>query len=138
MRVALRFALAGGIALAIAGAITIFGFGSYERYWGKWGSLQVFLLVSIPYAFVCGLGAYAGIRFRRGGRTLVVPPRTLWIVSSASAVLAVTLIWIVAFSGIDAWWIYFIPFVVSLAGAWLLSNDRFRSSRSSADNAREK
>jgi hypothetical protein len=136
--IALRFALMGAIALSIAGAITIFGFNSFERYWGKWGSLQVFLLVSIPYAFVCGLGAYAGVRFRRGGIAIAPPARTIWAMSAASAAVSVALIWIIAFSGIDAWWIYFIPFVVSLAGAWLLSNDRFRSSRSSALNAREK
>lgn len=128
----------GAIALSIAGAITVFGFNSFERYWGKWGSLQVFLLVSIPYAFVCGLGAYAGVRFRRGATAIAPPPRTVWAMGAASAVVSVALIWIIAFSGIDAWWIYFIPFVVSLAGAWLLSNDRFRSSRSSAPNPREK
>ena len=82
MKVATAFAIAAWIGLVAASALAIYGLGSFERVYGKWGTFHMILWLAIPFGAVCGIVALGGLMAGSRGPVLAVPNRRLLVASS--------------------------------------------------------
>ncbi len=89
MRIALIFSSAFFVAFVAVGAVAIFGFDYFERAWGKWNSLQVYVWLAVPFAAAAGAGAFGGSRVIKAslvglGNNLLVRPALLFSLTGTS------------------------------------------------------
>ena len=82
MKVAAAFAFAAWMGFVAASAVAIYGFDSFERIYGKWGTFHMILWLTIPLAVVCGISAFVGLKSGSRGSMVSVPNRRLLAAST--------------------------------------------------------
>jgi hypothetical protein len=82
------------LVFAIASAVAIYGFNSYEPAWGKGGSVQISWWLSFGAALLVLVGAGAGAKLAGNGR--VARAKTVAITGVSFALLSITVFWLLS------------------------------------------